>query len=125
MANGDQNTNTNTNDNQNGTTTPVDLNNNLDNSTGLATQNPSDTNTIVVPPGPGNTATLRGGQTFVSQDMTDQPSVTPQPTVFGSSTFGGVLQKLKLMLLAILDQLKPLLVPFYTSTQEKANYTPL
>jgi hypothetical protein len=115
MANGDQNTNTNTNDNQNGTTTPVDLNNNLDNSTGLAAQNPAD-GTIVVPP--VNPATLhagnQSGQTFVSQDMTDQPSVAPQPTTFGSSMLGGILQKLKLMLINILDQLKPLLVPFYT-----------
>ena len=116
MANGgDQNTNTNTNDNQNATATPVDLNNNLDNSTGLTSQSASDTSTIVVPPGPGNTATLQSAQTFVSQDMTNQPNVAPQPSTFGSSVLGGILQKLKLMLLNILDQLKPLMVPFYNS----------
>lgn len=110
-------TNTNVNDNS-ATGTPVDLNNNLGDSSGLNAPPPDQTQQL--PQGQSviqtSNAPATTSNTFTSPNMTDLPETSSQPSTFGSSIFSQALEKLKLMLLAILDQLKPLLVPFYAST---------
>lgn len=114
----DTNANMNSND---ATGTPVDLNNNLGDASGLNAAPPDQTQQV--PQGQSviqtSNAPATTSNTFTSPNMTDMPETSPQPSTFGSSMFSQALEKLKLMLLAILDQLKPLLVPFYASSQDE------